>query len=184
MLAPGVFARFVTTIVNDGSLASLGGLAAPSATRLRAGPVRNCHPGKTVPIEAPLLGFGPLRRMRSVSPPAPACHSRLWCRSCRFARLQRLAPRSTLRIAPVPPMGFLGFLQGFCLTRIGCRCRFPPLLTFPGATEAAPARLQGFDPRVNPLPPTLPPGPDPFLVFVLLQGLVARPPRLRVATCA
>jgi len=80
------------------------------------------------------VGFAPLRRMRSVSPldaglPQPA-----------MVPLVPFCTTSAACSSHDPPdfsgntRGVSRCLQGFSLTRIVCRCRLPPLLTFPGST--------------------------------------------------
>ena len=65
MLALGVFAEFVPPPCDDG-WTSLLRLAAPSVTRIQASSLLGkWNRRKTIPIGAPLVGFAPLRRMRS-----------------------------------------------------------------------------------------------------------------------
>jgi hypothetical protein len=129
----------------------------------------------------PLLGFRPLRRIESGSPPAPACQRRLWCRSRRFPRPQRLAPPPTAPgLSPGNVLGVDG-LQGLSLPRIGCRHRLP---SPPGVDRA-------FVSRRSPCSPSGVCSPRKFVTagapcdasgarslpgLLLLQGLVASPP--------
>ncbi len=93
---------------------SLLGLVASSVTRCPAGLGPDHSHGHA---ETPFLSFRPLRRMKSASPPAPACLHRLWCRSRRFPRPQRLPPPPTLPgLSPGNVHGVSCGLQGFPLT--------------------------------------------------------------------
>lgn len=164
-------------------------MAAPSVTRIQASSLLGkWNRRKTIPIGVPLVGFAPLRRMRSVSPldtglprPAmvpllPSCTTSATCSSS--------YPPSSPCGLPGNAHGVSWCLQGFSLTRIVHRYRLPPLLTFAGATfPQCPCVSRGLFPvRVRCRRPRS--GPDPFLAFLLLQGLAARPPHCRVATTA
>lgn len=125
---------------------------------------------KTIPIGVPLVGFAPLRRMRSVSPldtglprPAmvpllPSCTTSATCSSS--------YPPSSPCGLPGNAHGVSWCLQGFSLTRIVHRYRLTPLLTFCRRhVSAVPVRLQGLVPRASPLPPTKGRGPIPSWRF-------------------
>lgn len=108
------------------------------------------------PQSAPLMGFRSLRRLRSVSPPTPACQHRLRCRSCRFSRLQRRTPRSTLPGShPGNVLGILEASRDFpCCGSVTVTGFRPSWRSLEPAQALVRHHLQGIDLHFSPLPPT------------------------------
>jgi hypothetical protein len=180
-----VFARSTTTIDDFNSgLTALLRLVASSVTRVQAGPDRR-QLLPPCPDASPGL-CSPSTHEGRWSPPAPVCQHRLWCRSRRFSRPQRLAPPPTAPgLSPGNARGVLAF-KGFpCRGSVAVAGSRPLLaLAHRSPCGARCARLQGFVPRGSPSPPPRridAPGLDPFLAFLSSRvSSRCRPPLARV----